>query len=55
MKYMIVGYRSQELYDSMAGKPGPIPPISSEEVEAMGARPDATLLHIQAAVTDAEV
>lgn len=37
MKYMITGYRSQEFYDRMAGKPSSGPAMSPEEVEAMGA------------------
>ena len=35
MKYMILLYGSQQDYDVLAGKPGPKPPMTPEEVAAM--------------------
>jgi hypothetical protein len=35
MKYMILLYGSQQDYDVLAGKPGPKPPMTPDEVAAM--------------------
>jgi hypothetical protein len=35
MKYMIMLYGSQQDYDVLAGKPGPKPPMTPDEVAAM--------------------
>lgn len=41
MKYMITGYRSQESYDRMAGKPSAHGSMSPEELDEMSARMEA--------------